>query len=268
MPKNWTPTSALAKLVHLVGFTYDPEQDIIVSRMNAPQRKFGYCWAYDVSAPALGIIIDAEPLYFNYGGRNWMIELWKGQYGLESGGEIGVYYRNAGPLGMKPKWYKCASNADRLSMRFELIRRGTTLLTRGQEIHWWLTGFRWGVFSELDDLKMQASITLKDKQMREAFQGALQECGYTRHTASGRTVEFTFAKPKTRQPMIRDKVRSKAQRANRALVEKYVQAKTTAGLTDNDPNGITRESCGPVYEEIKDWVKSMLGWTPQVPFSP
>ena len=37
------------------------------------------------------MIIDCEPICFMYGGKNWMIELWKGQYGLETGGEIGVY---------------------------------------------------------------------------------------------------------------------------------------------------------------------------------
>jgi hypothetical protein len=55
-------------VVWAAGFDYVPDQDIIISRMDALQRSLGYCWAYDIAAPALGMIIDAEPLYFTYEG--------------------------------------------------------------------------------------------------------------------------------------------------------------------------------------------------------
>ena len=37
------------------------------------------------------MIMDCEPVEFSYGGKRWLIELWKGQYGITTGGEIGIY---------------------------------------------------------------------------------------------------------------------------------------------------------------------------------
>src|SRR3954453_3455004 len=81
---EWRPKSALASAVWAAGFTYDPAQDIILSRMDPLQRKFGYAFGYDASALAMSMVIDCEPIFF-YHGKHWMIELWKGQYGLETG---------------------------------------------------------------------------------------------------------------------------------------------------------------------------------------
>ena len=92
----WTPTSALARAVDSGGIPYDPDQDIIYSKMYPVQRQLGYAYGYDAAALLMGAVIDCEPIFFDYGGKTWMIELWKGQYGLETGCEIGVYYRATG----------------------------------------------------------------------------------------------------------------------------------------------------------------------------
>ena len=132
---SWTPTSALAHAVYAAGFEYDPAQDIIYSRMDPLQRSFGYAYGYDVAALAMSADIDCEPIFFDYDGKHWMIELWKGQYGLETGCEIGVYTRPIGSpaagyalldatIGQRPGdgtpshnlFYDCASNADRLEL--------------------------------------------------------------------------------------------------------------------------------------------------------
>src|SRR5690348_3361555 len=98
----WSPTSKLAQKVFDLGFIYateDPDNpdpttwDFIYSRQDAWQRGVGYSWAYDKAAPLSRMILDCEPLYFTYDGKQWLIELWKGQYVIECGGEIGVYNR-------------------------------------------------------------------------------------------------------------------------------------------------------------------------------
>src|SRR3954447_21317050 len=117
-----------------------------------------------------------------------MIELWKGQYGLETGCEVGVYTRPSGSsgtgydlldatVGKRPGdgvpshnlFYDCASDADRLQLSATLSRDGTVLFTRGPEPHWWLTGFKWGVLSDPTQLSVDVAITLKDDAMRDAF---------------------------------------------------------------------------------------------------
>jgi hypothetical protein len=73
------------------GYEYDAGQDMFYSIMNPWQRKYGYCKIYDEAAAPLGMIIDCEPVHFEYQGRKWLIEFWKGQYDLTTGCEIGIY---------------------------------------------------------------------------------------------------------------------------------------------------------------------------------
>ena len=117
--------------MYAAGFMYDPDQDIIYSRMDAFQRRLGYAFGYDAAALGMSMNLDCEPIFFDYDGKHWMIELWKGQYGLEVGCEIGVYTRPIGSsglgydlldatVGQRPGdsirshnlFYDCASDAD------------------------------------------------------------------------------------------------------------------------------------------------------------
>ncbi len=78
-------------LIKETGFAYDKERDFFYSSLYPWQRRFGYTRLYDVVAPTLSMIIDSEPIRFEYKGYKWMIELWKGQYGMTTGCEVGVY---------------------------------------------------------------------------------------------------------------------------------------------------------------------------------
>ena len=48
---QWSASSPLAKAVVAAGFSYDPQQDIIFSRMDALQRQFGYAYGYSQERP-------------------------------------------------------------------------------------------------------------------------------------------------------------------------------------------------------------------------
>src|SRR5690554_2275110 len=61
------------KLIKKAGYAYDPVQDIFYSVINAWQRKFGYSRFYDEMAAHCSMIIDCEPFYFEYNGKNWLI---------------------------------------------------------------------------------------------------------------------------------------------------------------------------------------------------
>lgn len=78
-------------LIKESGFVYDKERDFFYSSLYPWQRRYGYTRLYDLVAPPLNMIIDSEPIRFEYNGYKWMIELWKGQYGMTTGCEIGVY---------------------------------------------------------------------------------------------------------------------------------------------------------------------------------
>ena len=82
----------LDTLAKPVGYMYDPNQDIFTAGLPAPRKIFGYTTFYDLAAPYFNMIFDYETIYFNYNSRTWLIELWKGQYGINTGCELGIYY--------------------------------------------------------------------------------------------------------------------------------------------------------------------------------
>ena len=84
----------LSDLTAPFGFLYEPGQDIFVSRRNAWQRKEGYEALFDNLAPNFNMIMDVFPVYFDYRDKTWLIEFWKGQYGINTGAEVGVYHAN------------------------------------------------------------------------------------------------------------------------------------------------------------------------------
>ena len=75
----------LDELIAPFGYAYLPAQDIFTSRLDVWQRDFGYCTLYDKAAFRFNMVFDCLPVYFEYDGRTWLLELWKGQYGINTG---------------------------------------------------------------------------------------------------------------------------------------------------------------------------------------
>lgn len=193
------------------GFAYDHIQDIFYSLMDCWQRSFGYFRLYDEACAAFSMIIDCEPIYFNYNGKRWMIEFWKGQYGMTTGGEVGIYYTSGPDLNIpglfNGTFYFCVKDEDRINMSFIFKKNGKILFTRS-DYHWWITGFRLGEFSYPSELEMDIVLDLNDKQMVDAFVNGLREAGYTEseYAVRGRRVYVHFDKPHTKQPITRNPV--------------------------------------------------------------
>jgi hypothetical protein len=252
---SWKPVSAVAHAVYESGFEYVPALDIIKSRLNAWQRYMGYCWAYDIGAPPASMIIDCEPFYFDYDGKRWMIELWKGQYGLETGAEIGLYHAPPnGKIGDQMRFFSCASGSDLLNMQFELSQGDKLLFKRGPERHWWLTGFKWGVFTkDPSDLTMKLQIDgFPSQEMRDSFADSVRAKHYSVVlTGDPRGIRFAFDVPHTPQPASRA-LASLAQKNNEWLVNLYNAYKSSQGFTNNDPNNFTEieKAAGRVMQAV------------------
>ncbi|WP_407313948.1 DUF4474 domain-containing protein [Desulfosporosinus sp. SB140] len=204
-----TGNDALDKVIEATGYSYDPKQDIFYSNMDPWQRKIGYCHFFDEAAAPTGMIIDCEPIFFNYNNKQWMIGFWKGQYDLVTGSEIGVYTRtpNRNPLNLIfGALYQSATNDELLQMSSTLKKNGKELFTR-QDKHWWLTGFKLGEFSQPSELTMAIRITLLNEIMCDAFVEGLKNAGYSEHEfkRNGSTVSFEFVSPHTPQPITRTK---------------------------------------------------------------
>lgn len=217
----------LNKELEPFGFAYDPYQDIFYSLMNPWQRSFGYCRLYDEATAPLSMIIDCEPIRFEYNQKKWLIEFWKGQYGMTTGGEVGIYYTNGSELNIpgffNGTFYHCVKDEDRINMSFILRKNGNLLLTRSG-YHWWLTGFKLGELSKPSELTMEIVLDLYDRQMVNAFVEALKKAGYgeDEYLVRGRRVYVNFTKPHTPQPLSRTTFTEFiAMRNNESLINAY-----------------------------------------------
>jgi len=199
------------------GFAYEINGDYFYSLMDCWQREVGYCRLYDEAAPMFNMIIDCEPVEFSYGGKRWMIELWKGQYGITTGGEIGIYNTEREDIEhekFRGTFYENIRDDERLPLSYVLRKNGKVLLRR-KAVHWWLTGFKLGEFSETDTLTMDASITFPNREMRDSFIESLRKTGYRKREFSVRrnTVNIHYTAPHSVQPEARDGIQE-------ALVQK------------------------------------------------
>jgi hypothetical protein len=224
----------------IAGFAYEPKQDIFYSDMNAWQRGFGYCQLYDEAAAMMNMIIDCEPAYFEYGGKKWLIEFWKGQYGITTGCEVGVYTTTRPVLNVpgvfNGTFYDTAAPEDMLFISYSLMKNGGELFRRHGR-HWWLTGFKLGEYSEPSELTARISIGLKNKVMLTAFLAAMKRMGYTDRelNVSGNTVSFLYAEPRSKQPFTRTKaMMSFVQKRNKYLCDRFNE------LTGNEKGALAK----------------------------
>lgn len=221
-------------LVEPFGYAYIDSQDIFTSRIDAWQRNFGYCTLYDETASHFNLIFDCLPIYFNYENRTWLIELWKGQYGINSGAEMGVYYAN-GIIREKEynnTLFQSVRNEDMLGFSFSLYRKGTRIADVSAR-HWWLTAFSMGRFTDPADLYMRASITFPNYQMTSAFIQGLESAGYSEEDicVCCNTVTISFTESSMDFGCIRRFLRSVSQCMNRFWCYVYLNITNTFCLS-------------------------------------
>jgi len=247
-----TNKTELDEAIEFTGYAYDPEQDIFYSIIDPWQRKHGYCHLYNELAAPWGMIMDCEPIYFEYDNKKWMISLWKGQYDLTAGCELGVYTKEDPKFKLSEfltgTMYEATRDEDMLEMSYTLYRNGVPYFKR-EGTHWWLTGFKLGDYTEPHELTMDVSITLKGQDMVEAFVGALKKAGYLDKDINivDNTVSFHFDKPHAPQPLTREKnFEGIIQWKNKLMCDTYQEI--TEGYNDiNDKLNALKEQAPWIY---------------------
>lgn len=171
--------SLLNTLIEPIGFSYLADQDIFTSTRDAWQRKMGYQSLYNRGAAHFNMVFDYLPIYFNYNEKTWMIQLWKGQYGINTGCEIGVYCadRILCEEQFDRTLFHAVDDSDLLQMSLELTRNCKPVFQVSCR-HWWLTGFCMGSFSSPEQLSLKASITFPNRTMLNAFVDELLKHAY------------------------------------------------------------------------------------------
>lgn len=180
----------LNELTTPFGFAYEPGQDIFVSQINAWQRKEGYEALFDNLASKFNMIMDCFPVYFDYRNRTWLIEFWKGQYGINTGAEVGVYHANRPiPKRQRKKVHYNAVSDEEMPLIGMCLKRRQEHLFSLKGYHWWLAAFRMGLFTQPKDLTLYASLTFCNCEAAEAFAKGLTEAGLSeKYRIRGRRV--------------------------------------------------------------------------------
>ncbi len=180
------------------GFIYNDDTD-----PNCTQRKFGYNVLYDAGAKLIDFSIDTTRIKFNYDNKQYMIQLWKGQYISGDigtvGGEVGIYTRAAGTTSAIGH-YNCAAESDWLNMEMTVLWDEfddgvyRPQLTRKYSLHWWQTGYVDGQLKNRNDssvLRILSRITFKDDTQASLFEQALNNNGFRSVETFNPTVKDT-----------------------------------------------------------------------------
>ena len=177
-----------------LGFDFDVKELVTYGAVNCWQRALGFSVLYDLlgnSAPIFNM--TTRRFKFDYAGKQWMIQLWKGNYLLMSNGaELGVYNREPQLIGT---FYNAASDDEMMPMTMTLSHNGEELFTKGPMLHWWMSAFKiTTALYQPKDLTLVCTIEMPDDEMLEAFAASVD-----RHTAhdvtyviDGRTITLTY----------------------------------------------------------------------------
>ncbi len=160
------------KILVTAGFDYDPIQDVYYTQLDSWQRNFGFNSVYDTAAPMVGMLYSTAKIYFTYDDKDWMMEIWKGQYGITAGAEIGFYNK---PTDRVMKHYDCVTDEEMLTMAFDFYNMDELVFTRGPEKHWWLTGFKFLHVGVPSFIELDMTIEFPNRKMANAFEKGLKE---------------------------------------------------------------------------------------------
>ena len=151
------------------GFNLNLSEMTVYATIDSWMRNFGFCLFYDFAASSMPVFFNyrTRRFKFDYNGLEYMIQIWKGNYTVANGGEVGVYCRDASKSG---SYYDCANNEQMLNMSMQILHGDKVLVDEGPMLHWWVNGFNLSDRMYLPEtLTMKFSIEMTDEEMLNAF---------------------------------------------------------------------------------------------------
>ncbi|MBQ7540969.1 MAG: DUF4474 domain-containing protein [Clostridia bacterium] len=195
--------NALSKR-QMFGYRYNYKGDYFYTDdKDCWQKSFGFNFAYDWAAPLFAMKYDYVRIFFPYEGKDWMIQMWKGQYGyLFFGSEVGVYTK---PIGEQSATsfahYSSPEESDYLQIGNALYHEDRSTGTYELEYehpydsYWWNAAFVPGHLRSTkpcDELRTVTHITFKSAEMAKLFTDGLKDCGFAAVRSESAVVEDSF----------------------------------------------------------------------------
>ena len=183
----------------IAGYLYDAKEKCFYTASDPWQRIVGYNELFDIFSEIAFIDFDTIRFKFDYKKENWMIQIWKGQYGLLFyGAEIGVYKK---PADRKIAHYDAVGDSERLKMSMDFYEYEKKLFTKAEwnkkfsrpyGYYWWCTGYIPGNRNdEFDKLRVDARITAKDYDMLSGITRSMEKQGID-YKIKGLDIIFTY----------------------------------------------------------------------------
>ncbi|MCR5149736.1 MAG: DUF4474 domain-containing protein [Clostridiales bacterium] len=151
-----------------LGFDFNVYELTSYATINSWQRKYGFFFGYDLFcylSPSFNY--NTRRFKFNYGDKEWMIQVWKGKYFFATGAEIGIYNRDKKAFGT---YYYCISDDELMTMSLTLKHGDETLINMPPQKQWWLNAFKVGTRVYLPrSLTEYFTIEFEDAEMMDAF---------------------------------------------------------------------------------------------------
>jgi len=158
--------------------TADPLADI------QPYNPYSHS-AINFEPPPIQMVSATVRVKFQYAGQAWMIQMWKGCYGLVLlGGEIAVLKK---PTEQAAEHYWPAEESEELAISMDVYQHNFKtnstkhLLARSTKSAWWFNGFVPGSFIEYNkksEIIMVGRITFPNQEMLKAFEEAFTAFGF------------------------------------------------------------------------------------------
>ena len=151
------------------GFNMNLSEMLVYATIDCWMRDFGFCYLYDVAANLMPVFFNyiTRRFKFEYNDLEYMIQIWKGNYTVANGGEVGVYCRDKAKFG---SYYDCANDEQMLEMSMQILHGDKILVDKKPQLHWWINGFNLGTRMYIpESLTMKFSIEMTDEEMLNAF---------------------------------------------------------------------------------------------------
>ncbi len=157
-----------------LGYNVSVYDLLVYTPVKVWMRDFGFFLGYDLFVYATPFFFyDTRRIKFDYEGKEWMIQIWKGNYLPSNGAEIGIYNRPEEKYGT---YYDCVGDEDMMKMSMKLYHGDELILERPEQLHWWLTGFKLSDTLYPDhSMTLDFTIEMKDEEMLKAFCKAIEK---------------------------------------------------------------------------------------------
>ncbi len=152
-----------------IGFNFNLKEMLVYATIDCWMRDFGFCLFYDIAANSMPLLwnYDTRRFKFEYDGLEWMIQIWKGNYLITNGAEVGVYNRAPGSFGT---YYDCATDEQLMEMTLQVYHGDELLVNQEPQLHWWINGFQMHERRFVPgSLTMKFSVLMPTEEMVKAF---------------------------------------------------------------------------------------------------